>query len=220
MTDSSPCPTAETLALLPDGRASENVRLSVMAHLDRCGRCRSALANAGRYEASSEPLPTIRHDPRTAFRIGIELAALRAAVDDGRRKDAAEAIRVLRSLGGPELFSACWVSLDEAPPKCLAREEFLEEVERLERELSRRVDPMACAFGRWAEESRLAAASRNRRFFLEPCFQNMLAELDDLPLSYPVEVTLRQIREYASVPPSRIDLTSLEGALRTLILLF
>jgi hypothetical protein len=51
MSESPRCPSAETLALLPDGRASRDLRLSLMAHLDGCTYCRRILAYAGRYEA-------------------------------------------------------------------------------------------------------------------------------------------------------------------------
>ena len=213
MADSSQCPSAETLALLPDGRASSRLRLSMMVHLDGCTHCRRVLAYTGQYEASQKPGPTPHENARTAFRIGVQLAGLRAGIEEGQRMDAAAALRALRSLSGPEVLSARWSPLEEAAPKCLAREHFLEEIGDLEGELSRRLDPPALALGRWAEASRLAAASRNRRFFAEPYFERMLSSLDEQHLFH-------QIRAYAKAPPSRIDLKGLERALRRLILLF
>jgi len=65
MADSPQCPSAETLALLPDGRASRRVRLSLMVHLDGCTRCRSVLACTGPYEPFQEPGPTPLKNPRT-----------------------------------------------------------------------------------------------------------------------------------------------------------
>lgn len=49
------CPPAETLALLPDGRANRKVRRALLAHLDACSQCRMVLAFTGQYEASREP---------------------------------------------------------------------------------------------------------------------------------------------------------------------
>ncbi len=52
MTDLPDCPSAETLALLSDGRASPGVRLALMVHLDGCPECRKVLAQAGRYRVA------------------------------------------------------------------------------------------------------------------------------------------------------------------------
>ena len=55
MADSSQCPSDETLALLPDRRASNGLRLTLTVHLDRCTHCRTVLAFTGQYEACPTP---------------------------------------------------------------------------------------------------------------------------------------------------------------------
>jgi len=210
MADPSHCPSAETLALLPDGRASQSSRLSLIVHLDGCTHCRRVLAYTGQYEA----FQVSRSRDRTAFRVGVGLVDLRVAIEGGQRKDAVEALRALRSSSGAELDSSRWSSLEKAPPKCLARENFLDELGRLERELSSRLDPSALALGQWSEDSRLAAARGDRRYFAGTYFQQMLSTLDD------EQDIAHQIRALAAAPPSRIDLQGLEKALYRLILLY
>jgi len=159
-----------------------------------------------------------REPAQTAFRVGVELASLRGGIEAGRRKDAAAALRGLRRLLGSETLSAHLNSLEGAPPKCLPRKDFLEEIRKLERELVSRLDPSALALGRWAEASRLAAASRDRRFFAEPYFRRMFSDLDDHRFPEIVERSLREIRD--AVAASRSSLKELERALRRLIRLF
>lgn len=210
MADSPHCPSAETLALLPDGRASRSSRLSLIVHLDGCAHCRRVLAYTGQYKA----FRASRLTDRTAFRVGVRLVDLRVAIEGGQRRDAVEALRALRSSSGAGINSARWSSLEKAPPKCLARDDFLEELGCLERELSSRFDPSAFALGRWSEDSRLAAARGDRNYFAETYFHQMLTTLDD------EQDLAHQIRALAEVPACRIDLKGLETALRQLILLY
>jgi hypothetical protein len=90
-----------------------------MTHLDGCTQCRRVLAHAGQYHAFQEHGPALRADQGTTFRIGVQLAELRAGIEEGLRKDAESALRALRSLGASELLSARWSSLESAAPKCL-----------------------------------------------------------------------------------------------------
>lgn len=53
----SGCPSAETLALLPDGRAKGGLRKSLIDHLDNCTSCRRVVAFAGQYQASQGDPP-------------------------------------------------------------------------------------------------------------------------------------------------------------------
>lgn len=93
------CPPAETLALLPDGRANRKVRRALMAHLDACSRCRMVLAFTGQYQASCEPARPARWidarswqflgvPPRFSLAFGLLLAAgilslwITASLDD------------------------------------------------------------------------------------------------------------------------------------------
>jgi hypothetical protein len=180
----------------------------VLTHVDGCVPCRRVLAFAGQFAATEESPPR-RKDARTSFRIGIELARLRAAIEDVRPNDAAAALRALRDLCPSALFSERWSLLDHGPLKCLSREEFLVELQRLEGELAPGLEPPALALGRWAETSRQAAASRHHLYFAEPYFHDVLASLDGAD-------PVRQVRR-ALAASSRLDLRRLETTFQRLI---
>ena len=305
MITASECPPAETLALLPDGRASRKVRLALMAHLDTCAQCRMVMAYTGQYEASRDPEPIVRVDTRwwqflkaaprlslafgvllaaalstpfitawlhnpapgfghlspdaivsplfenrtvssysdqrwtghtnsflfgsgptrgqLAFRIGVQEVDFRVALEEGRREDASAALRTLRSLsraaGDRALFSERWSAMEEALFGSASKERFVEELGLLDEELYAAFDPVALDLGRWTEAGRLAAASHHTRYFADPYFRAVLAELAELGVSQPVEQALDAIRTNTSPTPSEIDLAELEKGFRHLILL-
>ena len=180
----------------------------MLTHVDGCVPCRRALAFAGQFAATEESPPR-RKDARASFRIGVELARLRAAIEDVRPHDAAAALGALRALCPLAPFSERWSLLDHGPLKCLSREEFLVELQRLEGELAPGLEPPALALGRWAETSRKAAESRHRLYFAEPYFHDVLGSLDGVD-------PVREVRK-ALTTSSRLDLRRLEKTLQRLI---
>ncbi len=310
MARSPGCPPAETLAAFMDAGPSWRTRRALVAHLDGCSRCRTALAYAGQFEASLTPEPaTQAHSPwwrlavvtprfaipagvtfallvtllatptfgppivswftggpsiglltteavvsplfleqsgssfsdhrwsgqtnsfsfgagptpvQTAFRVGVQLVDFRVGLEEGRLQDASAALQNLRSLGrssGGELSSNRWSSLEEALSAGVAKERIVEELALLDGELSETLDPLALDLGRWTEAGRLAAASHHTRYFADPHFRAVLANLTERGLSLPVEQALDAIRTNTSPTPSETDFAELEKGFRQLILL-
>jgi hypothetical protein len=108
--------------------------------------------------------------------------------------------------------------MEEALSEGAAKERFVQELALLDGELSEAVDPVALDLGRWTEAGRLAAASRDTRYFGDPYFRAVLAELAAQELSQPVEQALDAIRTKTSSTPSEIDLAGLERDFRQRIL--
>lgn len=160
---------------------------------------------------------------QTAFRIGVQLVDFRVGLEEGRLEDASGALENLRSLsrslGGGELLSNRWSSMGEALSEDVAKERFVEELALLDAELSAALDPVALDLGRWTEAGRLAAARHHTRYFADPYFRAVLAELSERGLSQPVEQALDAIRTNTSPTSTEIDVAELEKGFRQLILL-
>jgi hypothetical protein len=109
--------------------------------------------------------------------------------------------------------------MEEALSGSASKERFVEELGLLDEDLYAGFDPVALDLGRWTEAGRLAAVSHHTRYFADPYFRAVLAELAALGLSQPVKQALDGIRTNTSPTLSETDLAELEKGFRHLILL-
>jgi hypothetical protein len=123
-------------------------------------------------------------DSARAWRVGVRLADLDAAIaaqDGARTADFAREIAALLNDGR---FGLAWLSFETIADSAMqsARPARLRELsERGRRQLGPPLDTAVVGFARWAEEARFAARRANTGFFQSPATTRGLSRLDALP---------------------------------------